>query len=134
MVRGDATGDVVFYGKGAGKLPTASAVVADVIDCVKHMTTRKYLYWEDSKPNYVEDFKKDLTEIYVRALDNDEDEAFEKVEKLFGKVTRLSRKAPGEGEIAFVTPLLSEYEIDNKISVLEADGLKILGKIRISDY
>lgn len=134
MVRGDATGDVVFYGKGAGKLPTASAVVADVIDCVKHMTTRKYLYWEDSKPNYVEDFKKDLTEIYVRALGNDEDEAFEKVEKLFGKATRLSRKDPGDGEIAFVTPLLSEYEIDNKISVLEADGLKILGKIRISDY
>lgn len=36
LVRGDAIGDVVFYGKGAGKLPTASAVVADVIDCAKH--------------------------------------------------------------------------------------------------
>ena len=36
MVRGDAIGDVVFYGRGAGKLPTASAVVADVIDEVKH--------------------------------------------------------------------------------------------------
>ena len=45
MVRGDATGDVVFYGKGAGKLPTASAVVADVIDCVKHLKARKYLFW-----------------------------------------------------------------------------------------
>ena len=41
MVRGDATGDVVFYGKGAGKLPTASAGVADVIDCVKHLKARK---------------------------------------------------------------------------------------------
>ncbi len=42
MVRGDATGDVVFYGKGAGKLPTASAVVADVIDCealLRHAST-----------------------------------------------------------------------------------------------
>lgn len=39
MVRGDCTGDVVFYGKGAGKLPTASAVVADVIDCCKHLKT-----------------------------------------------------------------------------------------------
>lgn len=36
LVRGDAIGDVVFYGRGAGKLPTASAVVADVIDCAKH--------------------------------------------------------------------------------------------------
>lgn len=47
MVRGDCTGDVVFYGKGAGKLPTASAVVADVIDCCKHLKTRKFLYWAD---------------------------------------------------------------------------------------
>ena len=49
VVRGDATGDVMFYGKGAGKLPTASAVVADVIDCVKHLKARKYLFWEDAK-------------------------------------------------------------------------------------
>ena len=41
MVRGDCTGDVVFYGKGAGKLPTASAVVADVIDCCKHLKNKK---------------------------------------------------------------------------------------------
>ena len=41
MVRGDCTDDVVFYGKGAGKLPTASAVVADIVDCCKHLKTRK---------------------------------------------------------------------------------------------
>ncbi len=47
MVHGDQTGDVMFYGKGAGKQATASAVVADVIDCVKHIGARKYLSWED---------------------------------------------------------------------------------------
>ena len=47
LVRGDATGDVVFYGKGAGKLPTASAVVADIVDCIKHLNARKYLFWSD---------------------------------------------------------------------------------------
>ena len=52
-VRGDAIGDVAFYGRGAGKLPTASAVVADVIDCVKHLAARKYLFWEDGDDNYV---------------------------------------------------------------------------------
>ena len=41
LVKGDSTGDVVFYGKGAGKLPTASAVVADVMDCVKHQSERR---------------------------------------------------------------------------------------------
>lgn len=54
-VTGDAIGDVAFYGRGAGKLPTASAVVADVIDCVKHLSARKYLFWEDAKENYVAD-------------------------------------------------------------------------------
>lgn len=44
-VRGDAIGDVMFYGRGAGKLPTASAVVADVIDAAKHINTKKYLEW-----------------------------------------------------------------------------------------
>ena len=43
MVRGDAIGDVVFYGRGAGKLPTASAVVADVIDEVKHPVSYTHL-------------------------------------------------------------------------------------------
>ena len=54
-VTGDAIGDVAFYGRGAGKLPTASAVVADVIDCVKHLSARKYLFWEDAKENYIAD-------------------------------------------------------------------------------
>lgn len=44
-VRGDAIGDVMFYGRGAGKLPTASAVVADVIDIAKNMGHRKAMSW-----------------------------------------------------------------------------------------
>ena len=77
MVRGDATGDVVFYGKGAGKLPTASAVVADVIDCVKHFKARKYLFWEDAKPGYVEPYENMVEEVFIRAKGNDSDAAFE---------------------------------------------------------
>ena len=45
-VQGDAIGDVMFYGRGAGKLPTASAVVADVIDVARNMGHRKALSWE----------------------------------------------------------------------------------------
>ncbi|MDR0818629.1 MAG: homoserine dehydrogenase [Oscillospiraceae bacterium] len=47
VVKGDAVGEVLFYGQGAGKMPTASAVVADVIDAVKHILTRKAIFWED---------------------------------------------------------------------------------------
>ena len=45
LVRGDAVGDVCFYGPGAGKLPTASAVVADIIDCAKHTERKKIFGW-----------------------------------------------------------------------------------------
>ena len=51
MVRGDATGDVVFYGKGAGKLPTASAVVADVVDALKNGSkVHDSLFWQPAEP------------------------------------------------------------------------------------
>ena len=44
-------GDVVFYGKGAGKLPPASAVVADVIDALKHgVKIHDSLFWQESAP------------------------------------------------------------------------------------
>ena len=77
LVRGDATGDVVFYGKGAGKLPTASAVVADVIDCVKHMKARKYLFWEDAKPDYIEPFESITGDFFLHVQgEGSSDEAF----------------------------------------------------------
>ena len=46
LVDGDATGQVLFYGKGAGKLPTASAVISDVIDCTKASGTIDTLFWQ----------------------------------------------------------------------------------------
>ena len=51
LVRGDAIGDVVFYGRGAGKLPTASAVVADVVDALKHGSkVHDSLFWQPAEP------------------------------------------------------------------------------------
>ena len=46
-VTGNAVGDVMFYGRGAGKLPTASAVVADVIDAAKHRDEKKRVFWAE---------------------------------------------------------------------------------------
>ncbi|MDE7061228.1 MAG: homoserine dehydrogenase, partial [Lachnospiraceae bacterium] len=45
LVRGNFLGDIMFYGKGAGKLPTASAVVSDVVDAVKHSGTNVMTIW-----------------------------------------------------------------------------------------
>lgn len=50
LVRGNAVGEAMFYGPGAGKLPTASAVVGDVIDAVWHLDQRRNLDWADARP------------------------------------------------------------------------------------
>ena len=51
LVKGDMLGDVVFYGKGAGKLPTASAVVADVVDALKNGSkVHDSLFWQPAEP------------------------------------------------------------------------------------
>lgn len=125
MVRGDAIGDVVFYGRGAGKLPTASAVVADVIDCAKHLHSRKYISWTDGTPDYVEDYKQDTVAMYVRM-----NTCACEVEKAFGKVKFLSRENATEGEIAFITDPMKEQAFDNLISLVNGE---VLSKIRVLD-
>lgn len=133
MVRGDSTGDVVFYGKGAGKFPTASAVVADVIDCVKHFKARKYLFWEEGSADYVEDYLENETAVYVRARASDEAVAEEAVAAQFGHVQYLSRRNTGKGEIAFVIPQMKEREIRRKLDLISAKTVEIQNTIRIGD-
>ncbi|XOQ49208.1 MAG: Homoserine dehydrogenase [Eubacteriales bacterium] len=133
MVRGDSTGDVVFYGKGAGKLPTASAVVADVIDCVKHFKARKYLYWEDGSEDYVEDYRLNVISMYVRVKTDDEALALKNVKQVFGEVTRLSRKNAENGEFAFVTNSMKEEEILTKLEKLKSMGISVENTIRIGN-
>ena len=130
MVRGDCTGDVVFYGKGAGKLPTASAVVADVIDCCKHLKTRKYLYWTDGNGENIISYKDSVSAVYIRA--NGEN-ALAQAEKVFGEVEVINKADAPAGELAFVTKQLSYGEVLDKIEALEASGVKVLSKIRIGD-
>ncbi|MEE0252070.1 MAG: homoserine dehydrogenase [Acutalibacteraceae bacterium] len=133
MVRGDATGDVVFYGKGAGKLPTASAVVADVIDCAKHIHARKNLFWSDSVDNYVQDYLDDITAMYVRVTADDVAAAKTEVEAIFGAVELLVQKNAPKNELAFVTKPMQEREIHEKISELEGKGVTIASTIRVGD-
>ena len=135
LVRGDATGDVVFYGRGAGKLPTASAVVADVIDCVKHMKARKYLYWEDAKPDHVEPFENAPQDFFVHVMgQGSSEEAFARAEEVFGDIKRLIRRGEREGEAGFTVRGLSQGQFSEKAAALEEKGVHLLGRIVISEY
>lgn len=131
LVRGDSTGDVVFYGKGAGKLPTASAVVADVIDCVKHFKARKYLFWDDGFPEYVEDYSLNPVSLFVRARAADETAALAEIREKLGSVDRLTRKNAEADELAFVTSKMPEKDMTAKLKTLS--GITVLNTIRIGE-
>lgn len=131
LVRGDAIGDVVFYGKGAGKLPTASAVVADVIDCAKHTAKRKAFGWGPTEENYVIDPVLQSTALYVRAETEDYITAFNEINKTFDAPLILHRDNAEKNEIAFVTPAIREKEARNAIANLPIDVKSIL---RVLDY
>ena len=134
MVRGDCTDDVVFYGKGAGKLPTASAVVADAVDCCKHLKSRKRLFWVDTDTNLIADYKKSLVKVYIRANADDVSSAYTMIQDIFGAVSRLDRANAPEGEFAFVTEAELPYgEILEGIKNLEKLGIDVLSTIRIGN-
>lgn len=125
MVNGDQTGEVMFYGKGAGKEATASAVVADVIDCVKHLSARKYLNWEDGAPDYVDNEYDETSRLYVRVASDDFDKLEAQFEALFPAVSCVKNKF--RGEIAFITDEEKESVINEKLSQFKnISSLKLL--------
>jgi len=126
MVRGDCTGDVVFYGKGAGKLPTASAVVADIVDCCKHLKARRFLFWADGDGSNIIDWRDSVSAMFVRLSGDD---AAAKAEKVFGEISTVSNG----GELGVLTGEMSYREFESKCQALEADGISVLSGIRIGD-
>lgn len=133
LMQGDMLGDVVFYGKGAGKLPTASAVVADIIDCVKHFKARKYLYWDDAQEGYVSPYEDSVISVYIRAAAENDHKGLRIAEKAFGKVKRLVRSDTPESEFAFVTEPKSVMEINACCEAMKDQGVEVLSMIRLSD-
>ena len=134
LVRGNATGDVVFYGKGAGKLPTASAVVADVIHEEKVSGTSTSLTWKDSSENFVLPYDEVESAFYVRAAGfRDSSFAKERISVLFHGASFLSRAGQPESEAAFVTESMSGGLLMKKVEALKEKGAEILSVIRVAD-
>ena len=124
-VYGDGFDEVMFYGRGAGKLPTASAVVGDIIDCARLSGTSVSQTWEDSNnADFIEDYKNDSVAFYVRMTDADKVQ----IAGIFGDVEYLSREGQPADELAFVTKEMPEKDFDANLEKLSG---KVLGKIRI---
>lgn len=132
MIRGDSVGDTLFYGKGAGKQATASAVVADIIDAVKHENADiASLTWEDSdNRDFILPYKSANVRVYVRLRSPEADSLKALITTLFGYVDFIPRKHRTEGELAFITPEIEEYQIDKKLALL-SEHADIMRKIRL---
>ena len=104
FVHGNVVDDIMFYGRGAGKLPTASAVVSDVVDEVKHMGKNIMASW-DAEALPIGDFRDAVNRFFVRV--SAETITKDKIQKLFGDVTYVTAKGI-DGEIAFITSAMTE--------------------------
>lgn len=111
FVHGNMLGDAMFYGSGAGKLPTASAVVADIVDMVKHQGTNIFIDWTQ-EPMALVDSKDAVNSFFVRTTS-----AKSEVEAAFGEVEYFEGVI--DGEIGFVTGAMTEAEFAEKVQKVE---------------
>ena len=83
LVNGDGFDKILFYGRGAGKLPTASAVLGDVIDCVKHKITVFSQSWESSDDDsFIDSIDNFKSTWYVRTDSNTDMSAYNIEDKI----------------------------------------------------
>ena len=117
-VNGNMVGDVMFFGAGAGKLPTASAVVGDIIDCVKHKGTNVMVIWDDEKLTLA-DTAEEERRFFVRVS---KDVKESQLEELFGDVRIVN------AEYGFITGVMTEEKF-----ALAAAKINVISRIRIDD-
>ena len=109
FVHGNMVDDLMFYGRGAGKFPTASAVVSDVMECARNIGSNVECRWDDEVLKLSDPMKESFR--YFIRVDSVEEK---KAADLFGRFTVVEAKVPVEGELAFVTRMMTEREASQK--------------------
>lgn len=123
-IHGNVIGNVMFFGAGAGKLPTASAVVADIVDCVKHKGKNVMTVWSAKKLE-LGDADDEIRRFFVRVKGEPSDLAA--VESAFGKVEPVTVEGIN-GEFGFVTEAMPEREFAQAVEKID-----MIYRIRIDD-
>lgn len=120
-VTGNMLGDAMFYGQGAGKLATASAVVADVVDMARNMGRELPCVWDEEKLELA-DYKKLVKRFFVRATVKSRGEVL----NTFGSIDEVDLF---DEEFAFITSHMSEHDFDKKIANIKG----VIKTIRVAD-
>ena len=124
FVHGNMLGDAMFYGSGAGKLPTASAVVGDIVDAAKHLHTNIFTNW-NSTPAKLRPLDQVSGRFFVRV----KKEVAEEAKEVFENAEMICLDQLPE-ECAFITTDMTQGEFCAKAEKL---GDKVLAKIRVKD-
>lgn len=119
FVHGNMLGDAMFYGSGAGKLPTASAVVADIVDMVKHNGKNVSIDWLEEQMELV-NYTENTNRFFVRTTSEKAE-----VEAVFGDVEYVEGVVAGE--FGFVTGVMKEAEFAEKI-----EKISCVSRIRLA--
>ncbi len=125
LVRGNMLGESMYYGKGAGKLPTASAVVSDVIDCARHQGKVITCFW-DRESVRLKDVMDTRRAFFVRAKEG----ALSVVQEAFpgGKAIRIAGRTQDFG---YFTKAMKERDFQ---AAYEKLGGNALNRIRVADW
>ena len=105
FVHGNMVDDLMFYGRGAGKYPTASAVVSDVMECARNLGRNVDCNWSGEVLKIADPMKESYR--YFVRLDQDEKEA---AAAAFKGASAVTFEGAPEGETAFVTASMTEEE------------------------
>lgn len=123
MVRGNYLGDAVFYGRGAGKLPTASAVVADILDCSRHFDGKKHnIVWDIPKENPVADINEQVLSFFVRCRDSEEN--------IKNKFENAEIVSVFDDETGFVVKDITRGRLNNELEKIK-DVINVLGVLKL---
>lgn len=124
----------MFYGKGAGKLPTASAVMADIIDAAKNTDAERTLHWVDTGVNCVCDYLDTSCCFFLRLRSHNLSSLRQQLSQLLGQVRELTIDNQDSDEIGVVTGLVKESRVLQIIGQLEEDGVELCSCIRVLDF
>ena len=124
FVHGNVLGDAMFYGSGAGKLPTASAVVADVVDEAKHLHRNIMTNWS-SRPLKLMTMDEVEGRFFVRVKGT----TVEQVEAVFDNVQIVNLKNL-PGEFGFITECMKQGTYEEKVHKLNGN---VITMIRVKD-
>ncbi len=128
LAKGNMAGEVMFYGKGAGKLPTASAVVADIIDISMNINRKQEFFWEKPLDNsFIMTSDEISSKFFVTVNNCCEDD----VKTVFKSAQIVSGK--DDKKTAFVTDEINENEFKEKIEKLKEMANEVVSIIRKID-